>query len=158
MARTASRSSSVSFSCPSGTSANSPLFQRWVSTPSIVQSPARGGTIQLNRRQQREQRLEDGAKSKLWQSRETRRGVGDRQPTHATSISLLRRLTLTGLRRLSLVCLPGAARGALHPRLAYLGLSAPRSERAEGLQCDSLGWSESDERRPRSTVPETSKP
>jgi len=51
---------SASF-CPSGTPENSPLFQRWVSAPNIVRSPARGGTIQLNRRQKREQRREDGA-------------------------------------------------------------------------------------------------
>ena len=35
------------------------------------------------------------------------------------------------------------------PRLQHIGLSARQFVRAEGPKCDSLGWSESDEWRPR---------
>ena|SRR5882672_6308182 len=45
----------------------------------------------------------------------------------------------------------GYALGASPQAITLWALSS-QSKRAEGLQCDSLGWSESDERRPRSTL------
>jgi len=66
-------------------------------------------------------------KSKLWQSRETRRRVSDRQPARVNIYiappGAHPYRALSGLRRLSLVCLPGATRGRF--RLSYLGLSTP---------------------------------